>query len=109
MKMALEVIIQQVTIIASDAITVVKGINGSSCSDEIALEVQDCIFYVMNLFTFDGHVKKRALHHETCRLVHLAKVVGSKTWRAKVVGFKTWNGSLPNQSAVLEPLRFVSS
>jgi hypothetical protein len=63
----------------------------------------------MNLFTFDGHVKKRALHHETCRLVHLAKVVESKTWRAKVVGFKTWNGSLPNQSAVLEPLRFVSS
>jgi hypothetical protein len=76
--------------LVSDALTIVKGIEGKSCPAEVVLVVQDCISLCNHFMHIDVVYVKRTLNIEAHSLVQYSKFVG------KFVGCKTWSGIIPN-------------
>jgi hypothetical protein len=66
--------------LVSDALTIVKGIEGKSCPAEVVLVVQDCIYLCNHFMHIDVVYVKRTLNIEAHSLVKYSKFVGCKTW-----------------------------
>jgi ribonuclease HI len=79
MQTAIALNYNQVTFV-SDALTIVKGIEGKYCPAEVELVVQDCISLCSVFMHVDVVYVKRTLNIEAHRLVQLSKYVGCKTW-----------------------------
>ncbi|GAU47092.1 hypothetical protein TSUD_369250 [Trifolium subterraneum] len=95
---AIDLNYNQVTIV-SDALTIVKGIEGKTCPAEVALIVQDCISLCSNFMHVAVVYVKRTLNTEAHNLVQLSKHVGCRTW----------SGIIPNLAVVCNPHLGASS
>ncbi|GAU29911.1 hypothetical protein TSUD_148190 [Trifolium subterraneum] len=78
-RTAIDLNYNQVTIV-SDALTIVKDIEGKTCPAKVELIVQDCISLCSNFMHVAVVYVKRTLNTEAHNLVQLSKHVGCRTW-----------------------------